>query len=160
MGSLLTKGQSKIWDLRFHGWRAADISGEIGKSRQYVSKSLQSADSKIFRAMTEAARTNKIMIKTMDPERGFLVGYSKEFGSNILLTYSPIDGINVWVPHRGQCKECTDEEACRTHLLREAERLGTKLSLKQKKIIPAKLAGIIFKQAWAETAEIFPGDSR
>jgi hypothetical protein len=156
MASLLTQGQGTIWELRFKGFRAADISKRIGKSRQYVSKSLQSVDSKIYRGMMEAARMNKIMVKAMDPERGFLVGHSREFGSNVLLTFSPQDGINVWAPHRGQCEACLDLSSCRAHLLREVDRLGVSLSKAEEQLPPAELAGIVFTRAWPETREVFP----
>jgi len=127
LSTLLTQSQGAIWELRFRGLRIADISREIGKSRQYVSKSLQSADSRVYRALAEAARMNKVMIKTMDPEKGFLVGYTREFDSTVLITFSPKDGINIWRPHRGQCDGCPDENSCRAHLVGEADRLGVEL---------------------------------
>ncbi len=158
---LLTKGQGRIWELRFQGYRAADISREIGKSRQYVSKSLQSADSKIYRALSEAARMNRVMIRTMDPERGFLVGHTREFDSTILITFSPRDGINIWRPHEGQCIGCPDEDSCRAHLVEEARRLRVELGKEETSLPPAVLAGLVFTRAWSETEHVFKeGESR
>lgn len=159
MSTLLTKSQGTIWELRFKGLRVADISREIGKSRQYVSKSLQSSDSKIFRALAEAARMNKVMIKTMGPERGFIVGYTQEFGSNVLITFSPGDGINLWRRHEGQCDGCPDESSCQAHLLGEANRLGVEISEREGKLAPAELAGLIFTRAWPEARQIFGEES-
>jgi len=155
---LLTPGQTNIWELRLRGHRAAEISRQMGKSRQYVSKSLQSADSKIYRALAEAARMNKAMIKVLDPERGFALGYTREFDSSILITFSPRDGINIWRSHEGQCKGCPDEVSCRRLLLGEAERLGVALEKKEKDLPAARLAGVIFTRAWPQAREVFGED--
>ncbi len=157
MSTLLTTSQGTIWALRFRGLRVADISRETGKSRQYVSKSLQSADSKIYRGLLEAARMNKVTIKTMDPDRGFLIGYTREFDSTVLVTFSPRDGFNIWKPHEGQCSQCSDIESCRSQLADEAERLGVKTRKKERSLPPAELAGLIYARAWPEAKQIFDG---
>ncbi len=155
MSTLLTRGQRRIWELRLNGLKPVDISREIGKSRQHVSKSLQSVDSKIYRAMVEAARMNRVMIKTMDPERGFLLGYSQEFQSSVLVTFSPSRGITIWKPHEGQCEECPDRESCKAHLLEEAERLDVSIDEEERELPPAELAGLIYGRAWPETEQVF-----
>ncbi len=155
MSTLLTRGQRKIWQLRLEGLKPIDISREIAKSRQHVSKSLQSVDSKIYKAMVEAAEMNRVMIRTMDPEKGFLIGYSQEFQSKVLITFSPSRGIMVWRPHQGQCEQCPEKDSCRSHLLREADRLGVSINSREKNYPPAKLAGIIFTRAWPETDQTF-----
>ena len=154
MATVLTKNQRSIWELRFQGLRAIDISKKLGLSRQYVSKSLQSTDSKIYRALTEVARINKVMIKNMNPEKGFLVGYSHELGSQVLITFSPLKGTNVWTPHSSQCSDCPDSASCRSNLVKEAQRLG--IDIKNKKgLTPSELAAYIYRTAWPETEQIF-----
>jgi hypothetical protein len=149
----LTENQRSIWQLRLEGFRAADISRRMGKSRQYVSKSLQSSDSKIYRALAEAARMNKVLIRKMDPERGFVTGHSRDLGASVLLTFSPAEGINVWTPHKGQCEGCPDQAHCRSLLLREARRLGVEIP--EEEMAPSLLAAYIYGNAWPETKEIF-----
>ena len=158
MSTLLTQSQGNIWELRFRGFRVSDISREIGKSRQYVSKSLQSADSKIYRGLLEAARMNKVTIKTMDPDRGFLIGYAREFNSPVLITFSPRDGFNIWRPHEGQCGQCLDIDSCRSQLLNEAIRLGVEIKRGERRLPPAELAGLIFTRTWPEAKQIFRGE--
>jgi hypothetical protein len=154
MAAILTKNQRSIWVLRFKGFRAVDISKKMGKSRQYVSKSLQSTDSKIYRALAEVARINKVMIKTMNPEKGFLVGFSHELGSQVLITFSPLKGINVWTPHTSQCEGCPDSTSCRSNLVKEAQRLNVDIKDKEK-LSPSELAAYIYRTAWPETEPIF-----
>ncbi len=97
---------------------------------------------------------NKVLIRKMDPERGFVIGHSRDFGANVLLTFSPGEGINVWTPHKEQCEDCPDQASCRSLLLREAGRLGVEIP---EEMAPSMLAAYIYGKAWPETKEIFGG---
>jgi len=96
----------------------------LGISRQSVSKTLIQADRAVRQGLMDAAKSYKISLYRMSPEKGIASGFSKALNSPVLVTYSPERGVNIWYKHTGLCKDCDQEDECRETILAEAQRLG------------------------------------
>jgi len=48
--------------------------------RQTVNKTLNAIDSRVTKALLEAAQVNRVEISRVDPEKGFLLGRSPSLG--------------------------------------------------------------------------------
>jgi len=120
----LTQTQSRLWGLRDRGLNLSQIGRMLGISRQSVSKTLMQADRAVKQGLMDAARSYKISLYRINPEKGIASGFSKALNSPVLVTYSPEHGVNVWYKHAGLCKGCDQEAECRETILAEAKRLG------------------------------------
>jgi len=146
----LTSKQKQIWDLKGKGLPEANIARKLDVSRQTVHKALNIANDKISQALQETAKLNKIRVKTVDTTNGILVGYSQEFKTTALVTFSAKNGVQIWYRHEGDCGNCDQLEACRKALLVEAEERDIHLSENQRSVLPSKLAEILFSKIMGE----------
>ena len=117
----LTPKQLQIWDYKRTGLQEASIARELQVSRQTVHKAIGIAHAKIGESLEETARINKIKIQTVNPHRGFLLGYSPHFKTKTLITFSTQNGIQVWYKHEGDCKNCERLKECKDTLIAEAK---------------------------------------
>jgi transcriptional regulator with XRE-family HTH domain len=117
----LTPKQRKYWGLRRGGLTQAEISREMKVTRQTVNKTFNAVDSRISRALLEAAQVNRVEISRVDPKQGFLLGRSPSLGMDVLVTFSDRNGILVWYRGEGGCSECSWLSSCKQKLLIEAE---------------------------------------
>ena len=140
----LTSKQRQIWDLRGRGLPEANIARKLDVSRQTVHKALNIANDKVSQALQETARLNKIRVRTVDSTNGILIGYSQEFKTTAMITFSARNGVQIWYRHEGDCKNCDQLEVCRKALLVEAEERDIQLSENQRSVLPSKLAEILF----------------
>ena len=68
----------------------ANIARKLNITRQTVHQTIDTATSKIGEALEETAKINKIEIQTVDPIKGFLLGYSNHFKTRSLsLLFQP-----------------------------------------------------------------------
>ena len=140
----LTPKQRTIWDLKSTGLQEANIARKLNVTRQTVHKSLDIANLKIGEALEETAKINKIDIQTVDPLKGFLLGYSSHFKTKAFITFSAKNGVQVWYKHEGDCAKCDKIDACREALLAEAKDRNFLLLDDTSKILPSKLADALF----------------
>ena len=115
-------------------------------TRQTVNKAFNAIDSRVSKAMLEAAQVNKVQISRVDPTKGFLLGYSPMLGMDVLITFSERNGIQLWYKGEGGCSECNQLKSCRQKLLIEAQDRGITLPIKAEKMEPSKLSEILFKK--------------
>lgn len=117
----VTPKQAKMWELRKNGMGESRIARELEVTRQTVHKAVNVANDGIFRALMETAEISRIRVKTVDPAKGILLGYSPEFDSSVIVTFSVRNGVQVWYKHEGDCKKCDQLEKCRRTILTEME---------------------------------------
>jgi len=146
----LTLKQKQIWDLKGKGLLEASIARKLDVSRQTVHKALNVANAKVSQALQETAKLNKIRIKTVDPINGILVGYSPEFKTTAMITFSARNGVQIWYRHEGDCENCEQLPACRKSLLAEAKERDIGLTEDQKSMLPSQLAEILFSKIIGE----------
>ena len=142
----LTPKQRRYWSLRRDGLTQAEISRKMDVTRQTVNKAFDAINSRVSKALLEAAQVNKIEISRLDPEKGFLVGRSPRTGTGVLITFSERNGIQIWYKGESGCSECTERNNCTQTLLIEAEDRGIKLPEKTGGMEPSELADILFKK--------------
>lgn len=146
----LTPKQRKYWSLRRKGLSQAEISRMMGVTRQTVNKTFDAIDSRVSKALLEAAEINRVEVSRVDPKKGFLLGRSPSLGVDILVTFSDRNGIQVWYRGEGRCSECSWLSSCREKLLVEAEERGIELPEGAEEMKPSELAEILFKKIVGE----------
>ena len=146
----LTPKQRKYWGLRRSGLTQADISREMDVTRQTVNKTFNAIDSRVSKALLEAARVNKVEINRVDPVRGFLLGRSPSLAMDVLVTFSDRNGIMVWYRGEGGCSECSWLSSCRQKLLMEAEDRNIPLPDNAEQMEPSQLSEALFKKIMEE----------
>ena len=117
----LTPKQLQIWEYKRTGLQEASIARELQVSRQTIHKAIGIAHLKITESLEETAHINKIKIQTVNPMRGFLLGYSPHFKTKTLITFSTKNGIQLWYKHEGDCKNCEQLQECKEALIAEAK---------------------------------------
>jgi len=142
----LTSKQKRFWRLRFDGLTQAEISREMDISRQTVNKTLNVIDSKVAKALLEAAQLNRVTISRVDMEKGFLLGRSPTLGMATLITFSDMNGIQIWYKGEGGCSECEWLDSCKEKLLTEAKVRDIHLPKNSETMQPSKLADLLFKK--------------
>jgi hypothetical protein len=146
----LTPLQRRYWSLRRSGLTQADISREMKVTRQTVNKAFNAIDSRVSKALLEAARVNKVEISRVDPVKGFLMGRSPSLAMDVLITFSDKNGILVWYRGEGGCSECSWLKSCRQKLILEAETRGIPLPANAKDMEPSELSEALFKKIMEE----------
>jgi hypothetical protein len=146
----LTLRQKRIWDLKSKGLYEAGIARRLNVTRQTVHKALKIANTKVFKALQETAKLNKIKVRTIDPTKGILLGYSPEFNTTAMITFSARNGVQVWYRHEGDCENCDQFQVCRTILLAEAEDREIQLPENKDSMLPSELAEILFSKIVGE----------
>jgi transcriptional regulator with XRE-family HTH domain len=142
----LTPKQREYWTMRLSGLTQADISRKMDVTRQTVNKAFNAIDSRVSKALLEAAQVNRVEISRLDSEKGFLVGRSPSLGMEVLITFSERNGIQLWYRGESDCAECNVRNSCMQKLLIEAEDRGIKLPEKSDDIEPSELAETLFKK--------------
>jgi len=146
----LTPKQRKYWGLRRSGMTQAEISREMDVTRQTVNKTFNAVDSRVSKALLEAAQVNRVEINRVDPKKGFLLGRSPSLGMDVLVTFSDRNGILVWYKGEGGCLECSWRGSCKQKLLIEAEDRGIQLPEEAEDMEPSKLADTLFNKIMEE----------
>ncbi len=146
----LTPKQLKIWDQKRRGSLEARIARELEVSRQTVHKAADVANSKVSQALMETARLNKLKVKAVDPAIGILSGFSSEFKTPAIITFSARNGVQVWYKHEGDCANCDHLENCRKTLLAEMEERNIQPPENLELISPSKIAELLFHKITGE----------
>lgn len=142
----LTSKQKEMWKLRLHGFSQADVSRELSITRQTVNRAFSTIDSKIVKALKEAAQVNRLQVKRLDHIGGYLVGYSPQLNTEAVITFSSKNGIRVWYRGEEHCEQCSQTNDCRTYLLLEAEERQIQLPEELRESAPSKLADYVLQR--------------
>jgi transcriptional regulator with XRE-family HTH domain len=150
----LTDRQLSIWSMMRIGLSKSEIARRLGISRQAVSQLAQSIPEKVTTALTDAASLNRLEPRLLDSTKGVLVGWSKEFQTETVITLNPKAGLRIWYKHNlGRCKICPDKKQCRSSLLENAHELGIPLTRQEREFEPSKLSSIIFSRLLGPSKE-------
>ena len=149
----LTTKQRLIWGLKHRGIREAHIARKLNVTRQTVHKIIDIANSRVEDSLKETAELNKIEILTLDVQKGFLSGYSSHFKTEVFITFTARNGVQIWYKHEGNCAKCRYLEACREILVSEAAERNFLLTEEITEIIPSKLAHVLFSRLLQTTQD-------
>ena len=146
VNAYLTPTQMAIWRLRFDGNSQAEISRRTGVTRQTINKAFGAIDSKVTKALLEAAKVNRLEIRRVDMERGFLLGRSSAFGLDAMVTFSDENGVQIWYRGEGDCSTCEESASCREALLKEARLRGIKAPPNFRNLDPSRIADLLYER--------------
>jgi hypothetical protein len=146
----LTVKQRQMWGLKSSGIPEATIARKLNITRQSVHESLDNANNKIGKALEETAKINKIETQKIDPDKGFLLGYSGHFKTQAFITFSAKNGVQVWYKHEGDCEKCNKLQSCRETLLAEAKERNFLILDDTTKISPSALAEALIAKITGE----------
>ena len=146
----LTSKQLKIWNLKRKGFLEARIAKELDITRQTVHKAADVADNKVQQALMETAKLNRISVKAIDPVTGVLSGFSAEFKTPVMITFSARNGVQVWYKHEGNCERCDHLDNCRKTLLTEMEERNIQPPKSFDSTPPSKVAELLFQKITGE----------
>jgi hypothetical protein len=119
-------------------------------TRQTVNKTFNAIDSRVSRALLEAAQVNRVEVSRVDTKKGFLLGHSPRLGMDVLVTFSERNGIQIWYRGEGGCSECSWRNSCKRKLVMEAEDRGIPLPEKSEDMEPSTLAELLFNKIMEE----------
>ncbi len=139
-----------MWGLKSSGIPEATIARKLNITRQSVHESLDNANNKIGKALEETAKINKIETQKIDPDKGFLLGYSGHFKTQAFITFSAKNGVQVWYKHEGDCEKCNKLQTCRETLLAEAKERNFLILDDTTKISPSALAEALIAKITGE----------
>ena len=142
----LTPKQLGFWRKRFQGHTQAEISREADVTRQTVSKTFNVIDAKVSKALLEAAQLNRIEINKLDREKGFLLGRSPSLRMDALITFSDVNGIQLWFKGEGNCSDCDSADRCKAALISEARIRGITLPENLDAVQPTLIADQLFEK--------------
>ncbi|UCE16859.1 MAG: hypothetical protein JSV12_04455 [Candidatus Bathyarchaeota archaeon] len=142
----LTLRQASIWGMRRKGVKQAEIARRMGVQRQGINRAFMAIDSKVGKALVEAARLNKLSVYRVDLVNGILEAYSPVYKVPVIISFSEANGVQVWYLYEGKCNECERTGTCRKVLRAEAEERNIQLSEEDNKLPPTLLARKIFSK--------------
>jgi hypothetical protein len=119
-------------------------------TRQTVNKTFNAIDSRVSKALLDAAQVNRIEVSRLDTEKGYLLGRSPSLGLDVLVTFSERNGILIWYRGEGGCSECSWRSRCKQNLLMEAEDRGIPLPADAEDTEPSTLSELLFTKIMEE----------
>jgi transcriptional regulator with XRE-family HTH domain len=130
------------------GKSQSEIARRLNITRQAVSQLAQTIPERITAALQDASKLDGVQPRYIDSSRGILLGRSKDFQMEAIITLNPETGLRIWYQHNlGQCKICPDRRQCKSMLLRSVEGLGVSLTRQERKLDPSKLSNLVFSRA-------------
>jgi hypothetical protein len=124
------------------------MARKLNVIRQAVNQLVQTIPEKITAALYDAAKLNGLEPRHVDSSHGILLGWSRDFETEAVITVSFETGLRVWYKHNlGKCKICPDRRQCTSALLRSANALGASLTPEERELDPSKLSSLIFSRA-------------
>jgi len=140
----LTDRLLEIWRLRYKGLSKAEIGRILGITRQAVYEAEGIMLDKVERALMHTAEANMVEAQYVDASKGVLLGYSPAAGNQVIVTFSPRNGVQTWHYQQPNCVQCKWVARCRERLMAEAEEREIHLSQDDLKLPPSELAHRIF----------------
>ena len=142
--SHLAPRQTMIWLLRRQGLSQAEIGRRLGVQRQVVYEQLKTIEGKVRRALMDAAQANRLDIRRVDAVNGILEAYSHAYDVPVIVSFSKINGVQVWFLYEGRCDSCGQSQECLRLLKAEAEERGVELTEEDLQLKPTELGRRIF----------------
>ena len=139
-----TEIQVEIWKLNRDKKSGRIIAKEKEVSPAFVSKTLKEANKRIQDLIANQANSNKIRVDLLDVELGYAIGYSKMLNVKAYITFSPMNGVQVWYEHKGDCASCELLNTCRNVLIQEFKERGIKIE--NDTLAPTDLGEILFQE--------------
>lgn len=144
----LTGRQLHVWDLMRNGLSQSEIAERLNITRQAVNQLAHTIPERITAALHDASKLNGIEPRHVDSSRGILLGWSRDFQTEVVITANPEAGLRVWYQHNlGQCKICPDRRQCKSMLLKSVNDLGVPLTRQERELEPSKLSSLVFSRA-------------
>ena len=140
----LTSRESEIWSLRRDQLKQSEIGRRLDISRQAVNQALTVIDSKVERALIEAADANNLQIKSLNSVDGIMEAYSPAYRIPVIVSLSNVNGLKIWYLYEGKCSECTLTMSCKESIIAEVRERGMTLSENDRKLSPTQLALKVF----------------
>ena len=139
-----TKRQITIWNLKRNEKTGKEIAKEINVDPAFVSRSIKEANKRIKKLLKEVGKMNKIKLDLISGELGMARGHSHIFDITAYITFSPINGLQVWYEHKGECTSCDEFEGCRKALLQEFEERN--IEIENSSLLPTELCDLLFEK--------------
>jgi hypothetical protein len=149
-GHLTTK-QKLIWNLKSKGLTEKKIAEKLFVTRQAVHKAISVSNAKISESLEEVAMMNKIETKVVNPSKGFLIGHSAHFNTEVFITFSAVNGLQIWYKHNCECEKCGKLKSCRETLLAEARERNFLLLDDSTTMSPSRIAEALFSKIIGES---------
>jgi hypothetical protein len=135
----------EVWVLkRNKRMNGKEIAEKKNIATATVSKSLKEANFRIQDLLKSTARSNKIQLDIISPKLGYGRGYSPTLKLRVYITYSPVNGIQVWYDHQGECEMCEELNGCRLLLVQEFKERNLKIP--HKAVRPTELSALLFSK--------------
>ena len=122
-----TDKQILFWNYNRDKYTGREIARKENVTPGFVSNTLKEADNRIKTLIEITAKSNKIALSLINEELGFAIGFSNVFNIKAHITFSPVNGVQVWYEHKGECASCSDLEHCRNTLIQEFKERGIKI---------------------------------
>ncbi len=143
----LTSRQLYVWDLTRNGFSQSEIARKLNITRQAVNQLSQTIPERIAAALNDASKLNEVEPRHVDITKGILLGWSRDFETEVVITLNSEAGLRVWYKHNlGRCKICPDRRKCKSVLIRSADDLGVSLTRQERELDPSKLSNLVFSR--------------
>lgn len=142
----LTDREKRIWAFRRRSIRNSEIGRCLDISRQAVHSALSIIDSKVEKALMEAAEANMLEIRSLNLVDGVMEAYSPAHQIPVLVSLSNVNGLKIWYLYEGNCSRCSRVKTCRTMFEAEAMERGVALTKDDRSLPPTQLAVKIFSR--------------
>jgi transcriptional regulator len=136
--------QVMIWKLKRDNYTGREIAKKLKADPGYVSRSLKKANERIKELIKNAARMNKIKLDLLNEALGLARGHSHMFNIRAYITYSPVNGVQVWYDHEGDCMTCEEFAECKAGLIQEFKERN--LEIPSPTIQPTDLSELLVKK--------------
>lgn len=146
-----TEKQVEIWHLKRNRLTGNQIAKKKGINAATVSKLLKEANERIMTLLENAARGDKIHLEKIDPQIGYAKGHNYTLDIDAYLTYSPLNGVQIWYDHVGECEKCQEYGQCRMSIFQEFKERG--IEIPNQKLRPTNLIDFLFEKL----EELFDG---
>ena len=140
----LTDRQLEIWAMRLRGLSKAEVGRALGITRQAVYDAEGIMIEKVEQALMHTAESNMVETRYVDSSKGVLLGYSPATKNQVIITFSPSNGVQTWHYQQPNCGLCKWMTRCKERLVEEAGEREVHLSQDDLKLPPSELAHRIF----------------
>lgn len=138
--------QIEIWNFNREKRTGREIASFKSVTPGFVSKTLKEANQRIKDLIINTAKSNKITLNEsdIDEEKGFAKGYSPIFKIPVKITFSPVNGIQLWYEHKGECALCPEFDNCRKTIIQEFK--DRNIKIENESLEPTQLSEILLNE--------------
>ena len=138
--------QIEIWNFNREKKSGREIALLKSVTPGFVSKTLKEANERIKDLIINTAKSNKITINESDinEKKGFAKGYSPIFNTPVKITFPPVNGIQLWYEHKGECALCSEFDNCRRTIIQEFK--DRNIKIENESLEPTELSEILLNE--------------